>query len=39
VWLAAGTAATTACVAIVLTHFFYRPLDVLWFALARRFGL
>jgi polysaccharide biosynthesis transport protein len=38
-WLAAGTAATTACVAIVLTHFFYRPLDVLWFALARRFGL
>jgi hypothetical protein len=38
-WLAAGTAAATACVAVVLTHLFYRPLDVLWFALARRFGL
>jgi polysaccharide biosynthesis transport protein len=38
-WLAAGTAAATACVAVALTHLFYRPLDVLWFALARRFGL
>jgi uncharacterized protein involved in exopolysaccharide biosynthesis len=38
-WLAAGTAAAAACVAVVLTHFFYRPLDVLWFVLARRFGL
>jgi polysaccharide biosynthesis transport protein len=28
----------TACVAVVLIHFFYMPLDVLWFAFGRRFG-
>jgi len=38
-WLAAGTTVATACVAVVLIHFFYMPLDVLWFNLARRFGL
>ena len=37
-WIAAGTAAVTVCVAVVLTHFFYRPLDVLWFSFAHRFG-
>jgi uncharacterized protein involved in exopolysaccharide biosynthesis len=39
IWLAAGTAATTVGVAVALTHFFYLPLDVLWFVLARRLGL
>lgn len=38
-WIAAGAAAATVCVAVILTHFFYRPLDVLWFAFAQRFGL
>jgi uncharacterized protein involved in exopolysaccharide biosynthesis len=37
-WLATGTSVATVCVAIVLVHFLYMPLDVLWFALARRFG-
>lgn len=37
-WIAAGAAAATVCVAVVLTHFFYRPLDVLWFAFAQRLG-
>lgn len=37
-WLAAGTGAATVCVAVVLIHFFYMPLDVLWFNVARRFG-
>jgi uncharacterized protein involved in exopolysaccharide biosynthesis len=37
-WLAVGTGATTFCVAVVLIHFFYMPLDVLWFNLARRLG-
>ncbi|MEP7246189.1 MAG: lipopolysaccharide biosynthesis protein [Gammaproteobacteria bacterium] len=36
---AAGAAFATVGVAVVLAHLFYRPLDVLWFALARRFGL
>jgi polysaccharide biosynthesis transport protein len=36
--IAAVTAAATACVAVVLIHFFYRPLDVLFFGLAHRFG-
>jgi hypothetical protein len=26
------------CVAVALTHFLYRPLDVLWFTFARRMG-
>ena len=38
VWLAAGSATATVCVAVVLTHFFVMPLDVLWFTFARRFG-
>jgi len=37
--LAAGTSAATFCVAIVLFHFFVRPLDVVWFSVARKFGL
>ena len=37
-WLAAGSATATVCVAVVLTHFFVTPLDVLWFTFARRFG-
>jgi succinoglycan biosynthesis transport protein ExoP len=37
-WLAAGSATATVCVAVVLTHFFVMPLDVLWFTFARRFG-
>jgi uncharacterized protein involved in exopolysaccharide biosynthesis len=36
--LALGSAMASLCVAMVLTHFFYRPLDVLWFTFARRFG-
>ncbi|HEX3854938.1 MAG TPA: hypothetical protein VHW01_28445, partial [Polyangiaceae bacterium] len=39
VWLATGTSVATVCVAVVLLHFFYMPLDVLWFSFARRFGL
>jgi len=35
--LAGGAAAI--CIAVALTHFFYRPLDVLWFTMARRMGL
>jgi succinoglycan biosynthesis transport protein ExoP len=38
-WLAAGTSVATVCVAVVLIHFFYRPLDVLWFSFAHRLGL
>jgi polysaccharide biosynthesis transport protein len=38
-WLAAGTSFATVCVAVVLIHFLYMPLDVLWFAVARRFGM
>jgi len=37
-WVAAGTSAAACCVAVVLIHFFYMPLDVLWFNLARRLG-
>jgi succinoglycan biosynthesis transport protein ExoP len=37
-WIAAGTSAATVCVAVVLFHFFVRPLDVLWFSFAHRFG-
>jgi len=39
VQLALGGAMAAACVAVALVHFFYRPLDVLWFTLARRMGL
>jgi protein tyrosine kinase modulator len=38
-WLTAATSFVTVGVAVALTHFFYMPLDVLWFSLARRFGL
>jgi len=38
IWLTAGTSAATFCVAVVLIHFLYRPLDVLWFSFAHRFG-
>jgi uncharacterized protein involved in exopolysaccharide biosynthesis len=34
-----GTAFATVCVAVVLIHFLYVPLDVLWFSFVRRFGL
>jgi uncharacterized protein involved in exopolysaccharide biosynthesis len=37
-WLAAGTGAAAFCMAVVLVHFFYLPLDVLWFNVARRLG-
>jgi len=35
---AMGSAMASLCVAVALTHFFYRPLDVLWFTLARHMG-
>ena len=38
-WVTAWSGVATFCVAVVLIHFFYRPLDVLWFTMARRFGL
>jgi uncharacterized protein involved in exopolysaccharide biosynthesis len=37
-WLAVGTGAASVCIAVVLIHFFYLPLDVLWFNVSRRFG-
>ena len=37
-WLAAGSSLATVCVAVILIHLFYMPLDVLWFNIARRFG-
>jgi uncharacterized protein involved in exopolysaccharide biosynthesis len=37
--LAVGGVMATAFVAVAMVHFFYRPLDVLWFTLTRRFGL
>jgi hypothetical protein len=36
--LAVGSAMAALCVAVALTHFFYRPLDVVWFTFARRMG-
>jgi hypothetical protein len=35
---AMGGAMASLCVAVALTHFLYRPLDVLWFTFARRMG-
>jgi succinoglycan biosynthesis transport protein ExoP len=35
---ALGSAVGTACIAIVLVHVFYRPLDVLWFSFTRKLG-
>jgi succinoglycan biosynthesis transport protein ExoP len=37
--LALGSAAGSACVALALVHLFYRPLDVIFFSLARRLGM
>jgi succinoglycan biosynthesis transport protein ExoP len=37
--LAIGTGMASVCIAVALTHFFYQPLDVLWFTFARRMGL
>jgi protein tyrosine kinase modulator len=37
-WLAAATSVAAAFIAVALIHFLYMPLDVLWFAVARRFG-
>jgi uncharacterized protein involved in exopolysaccharide biosynthesis len=39
VQIAFGTAVASVCIAVALAHFFYRPLDVLWFTFARRMGL
>jgi len=36
--LAIGSAMAALCLAVALTHFFYRPLDVLWFSFAHRMG-
>jgi len=36
--IAWGSAVASLCLAVALTHFFYRPLDVLWFIWARRMG-
>ncbi len=37
--LTLGSAVGTFCIALVLVHLFYRPLDVIWFSLMQRFGL
>jgi hypothetical protein len=37
--LALGSVTISLFAAIALVHFFYRPLDVLWFTLAHRVGL
>jgi polysaccharide biosynthesis transport protein len=36
---AAGTAVTAAMLSVFAVHFLYRPLDVLWLLVMRRFGL
>jgi succinoglycan biosynthesis transport protein ExoP len=36
--VAVGSAMASAFIGVALLHFFYRPLDVLWFSLAHRFG-
>ncbi|HVO47246.1 MAG TPA: hypothetical protein VMT29_13010 [Steroidobacteraceae bacterium] len=36
--LAIGSAMAALCVGVALTHYFYRPLDVLWFSFAHRMG-
>ncbi len=36
--IAAGSAVASFCMVLLLIHLFYRPLDVLWFSLARRMG-
>jgi polysaccharide biosynthesis transport protein len=37
--LALGSAAGTACVALLLVHLFYRPLDVIFFSIVQRLGI
>ena len=37
-WVAAGSVAAAMCAAVVLTHFFYKPLDVIWFGFTHRIG-
>jgi polysaccharide biosynthesis transport protein len=37
--LTLGSAAGSFCIALVLVHLFYRPLDVIWFSLMQRLGL
>jgi succinoglycan biosynthesis transport protein ExoP len=37
--LALGSAAGSACLALVLVHLFYRPLDVIFFSLVQRLGM
>jgi len=37
--LALGSAAGTFCVALVLVHFFYRPLDVIFYSVVHRLGM
>jgi uncharacterized protein involved in exopolysaccharide biosynthesis len=36
--LAMATGMAALCMGIVLTHFFYRPLDVIWFSFTHRVG-
>jgi uncharacterized protein involved in exopolysaccharide biosynthesis len=36
--LAVGGVMASLCVAVALAHFFYQPLDVMWFTFARRWG-
>jgi predicted transcriptional regulator len=36
--LAFGGAVASLCIAVVMAHFLYKPLDVLWFTFARRMG-
>jgi uncharacterized protein involved in exopolysaccharide biosynthesis len=38
-WIATGTAAASLCVAALLVHLLYRPLDVILFAALHTFGL
>jgi hypothetical protein len=38
IWLTAGSSVAMFCVAVVLIHFLYMPLDVLWFSFAHRLG-
>jgi succinoglycan biosynthesis transport protein ExoP len=36
--LALGGVMASLCIAVALTHFFYQPLDVMWFTFTRRWG-
>jgi succinoglycan biosynthesis transport protein ExoP len=36
--VAFGSAMASLCLAVAMTHFLYKPLDVLWFTFARRMG-